>query len=803
MASIPAGQDRTACGRHNGSHPHPIPFRSGNNVTDNESQDRIEGRQLDVIQRLGRIGYWEFAPAARTIALPEASHRLLAEILGRSTADCPSFLQALPDGEGERFQRCLDEAIAGAAPFAIELDLATASGGSARLSVRGSTVGHDAGVACVAGTFQDITDERRAEEQLLRQRDVLKTIIDNFPGAISLCDTDLRFTAYNEQFIELLEFPRSLFEEGWVHFADLARFNAERGEYGPGDPEEQVRAMTARAHDFRAHHIERQRPNGRWLEVRGTPIPSGGFVTSYIDITERKRVEAELVRAREAAEARREQVANLLDHSGQGFLSFGSDLVVDAECSRACAAMLGASPAGRSAADALFAGDAARTELLAAAVPMALAERDPWRRDTVLSLLPAEFTRGARLLRAEYKPLENGRLMVVLTDVTEERRLQGKVESEHRRLEMIVAAVTDGRDFFDTLDAYRDFIANGLPALVETPADAEAAAREAYRQTHTFKGLMNQFSFPRTPIALHDLESRLEHLRTEAGGAPLRRIAEAVRAVPLLSILEEDLQVLRDALGPEFLDRGNRFALSAAQAEQMRQLADRLLRGERIDAAAGGMREFLLAIHRLHEVPFRDILAGFDRVVRQTAARAEREVAPLTVRGSSEIRIDPLAYRPFLRSLVHVFRNAVVHGIEDPDARAAAGKARQGTISCTIAVRADRIELSIEDDGAGIDTEALRRRAVAARLAPPGDAGGAPDEHILDLVFLDNLGTRPEVTELAGRGVGLAAVRNEVLKLKGEVTARTTAGRGTQFLFTLPLQTDIIQASETPCQAGN
>ena len=147
-------------------------------------------------------------------------------------------------------------------------------------------------VGALAGfvtTYTDITEHRNTEAKLTRQRDVMRTVIDNFPGGISLCDTDLKFTTYNDQFRELLEFPVSLFDKGWVDFSELARFNANRGEYGPGVVEEQVQAVVERARDFQAHHIERLRPNGVWLEIRGTPIPSGGFVTSYIDITERKR----------------------------------------------------------------------------------------------------------------------------------------------------------------------------------------------------------------------------------------------------------------------------------------------------------------------------------------------------------------------------------------------------------------------------------------------------------------------------------------------------------------------------------
>lgn len=167
-------------------------------------------------------------------------------------------------------------------------------GNGRTLSVERTPFEFDGEIAGFVTTYADVTERTQAQEQIMRRRDELKTIIDNFPGAISLCDADLRFTAFNQQLIDLLEFPAALFAKGWVDFEDLIRFNVQRGEYGPGDPEQQVEAAMARAKNFQAHQIERMRPNGHWLEIRGAPIPSGGFVSSYIDITERKRLAAEL-----------------------------------------------------------------------------------------------------------------------------------------------------------------------------------------------------------------------------------------------------------------------------------------------------------------------------------------------------------------------------------------------------------------------------------------------------------------------------------------------------------------------------
>jgi diguanylate cyclase (GGDEF)-like protein len=144
------------------------------------------------------------------------------------------------------------------------------------------------------GVIADITARKNVEEKLLRQNDMLSAIIENFPGGISMVDADLRMVAHNEQFKKLLELPDSLVDKPVVHFEDIIRFNAERGEYGPGDTEQQVAAIVERARNFQPHQFERVRANGTALEIRGMPLPGGGFVTIYIDITERKQMEEQV-----------------------------------------------------------------------------------------------------------------------------------------------------------------------------------------------------------------------------------------------------------------------------------------------------------------------------------------------------------------------------------------------------------------------------------------------------------------------------------------------------------------------------
>ncbi len=150
-------------------------------------------------------------------------------------------------------------------------------------------------------THEDITERQMLNQRLeqnvklLSERtSLLQAIIDNFPGGIGFFDRDLRVVICNERAKEILELPERFFTEGLPYLEDIVRFNAMRGEYGPGDADAQVASKLAPAKNRTAYHFERQRPDGRVLDVRGMPIDDGGFLTTYMDITERHRSEAKI-----------------------------------------------------------------------------------------------------------------------------------------------------------------------------------------------------------------------------------------------------------------------------------------------------------------------------------------------------------------------------------------------------------------------------------------------------------------------------------------------------------------------------
>jgi C4-dicarboxylate-specific signal transduction histidine kinase len=481
------------------------------------------------------------------------------------------------------------------------------------------------------------------------------------------------------------------------------------------------------------------------------------------------------------------RLRELTDNAPVAILSFGSDLMVDTEYSRACDTLLGRSPAGRNVTEVLFREDAVNIDLFCSIIPSVLDIPDVEIRESMLSLLPTKIQLNEYFLKVEYFILESGKFMLVITDVTQEQYVTDMLNRERLLLELIVKAVSDSRNFFDTLEAFREFIEHGLARILTGATPPSAMLKELYREIHTYKGLLNQFSFPNTPKTLHDIESKLSGLQSLGDVLTSQQISSLVSPEVLRVAFDEDIAILTQALGTEFFTRGESVILSSDQALQLERLANRLLRGEVVDTSISEMRNLLNEISTLRKVTFKDVLMGFDGLLKQVAARVEKEIAPLEVQGGADIWIDPHVYRPFLHSLVHVFRNAVAHGIETPEARWEAGKNEAGKISCSVAIEGDSIKLTIADDGAGINLDALRQRAVDAGIYSATGVEHISDEEIAELIFKDNISTQQEVTELAGRGVGLAAVLSETKSLAGTVVVKTVAGQGTEFIFTLLL----------------
>lgn len=139
-----------------------------------------------------------------------------------------------------------------------------------------------------------LADTKRHDDQPTKDEHVIRTSLDSLDSGITIFDVDLRLIAANKKFLELRDIPARFGSPG-SSFEDQIRFRAERGDYGPGDPEHIVRERVEQARQFESHCVERERSDGTILEIRGDPLPEGGFIAVYTDITQRKQTDAALL----------------------------------------------------------------------------------------------------------------------------------------------------------------------------------------------------------------------------------------------------------------------------------------------------------------------------------------------------------------------------------------------------------------------------------------------------------------------------------------------------------------------------
>jgi len=251
---------------------------------------------LDRAERLAGLGAWELALDSEKLSWSDQTYRLHEVPLGTEVTMALA-LSLLSESGRVALQDAVRQAASGRA-WDLELSLHTRSGRELWVRSVGEASFDDQGALRIFGTYQDITQRRALEAQTRRANQVLRSVLENLPCALSVFDADLNLLAHNGQFRQLLEFPDELFAGPRTTFEQIIRFNASRGEYGEADDvEATVQQIIERARHPSLHQFERTRPNGRTLEVRGAPMPDGGFVTTYVDISERKRAEAEVRRA--------------------------------------------------------------------------------------------------------------------------------------------------------------------------------------------------------------------------------------------------------------------------------------------------------------------------------------------------------------------------------------------------------------------------------------------------------------------------------------------------------------------------
>ena len=339
------------------------------------------------------------------------------------------------------------------------------------------------------------------------------------------------------------------------------------------------------------------------------------------------------------------------------------------------------------------------------------------------------------------------------------------------------------------------------PALPRDEAKVHAMMRVRADALEKLVNEAGEIAITRTRVEteMHALKSALVELTENV--ARLRRelreieiAAESQLASRMQATQEKDRQ-----FDPLEFDRFTRFqeltrmmAESVNDVSTVQQTLNKV--ADDTDSALAAQarlnRELQQDLMRIRMVPIGSVVERLHRVVRQTSKEVGKR-ANLDIRGVN-VELDRSALERITGPLEHLLRNAITHGLEKPEARVAKGKPAMGEISLEVRQEGNEVTLVLADDGAGLDLERIRAKAVVHGLLAAGEMRS--DQQLAELVFAPGLSTAETVTELAGRGVGLDVVMSEVSGLGGRIELAFTPGLGTRFTLRLPLTTAVIQA---------
>ncbi|MEN6460548.1 MAG: ATP-binding protein [Syntrophomonas sp.] len=478
-----------------------------------------------------------------------------------------------------------------------------------------------------------------------------------------------------------------------------------------------------------------------------------------------------------ALENRSTQIKDIFDNVGQGFLSFGPDLLIHNEYSNECSKIFGFSPKNQSLAQLIY-PDYEQSEFLETLFIKILALEDKGKIDLYLSLLPSEAEINNRCISLEYRVV-NGYFITILTDITERRLLEAEMEEEKTTLRMLVKAIVYYDTFIECIEDFKDFADYKLYEILDAAYSVDKKVNEVYRNIHTFKGNFSQFDTLNIVKKLHNMETVIGQVRDNNSLTDEKSLRETMQQFDMKKWLEADMKIITNFLGEEFWKNKDTFKVDKQRLDEIEEkMLEFLPRKE--------YASLLPYIRKLRYKSFKEMLKCYPEYVLQLAERLGKSIHPFIIEGD-DILVDNDYYHSFARSLIHVFRNMVDHGIEYMDERITLGKSEMGSIKCRVEPLNDHIRLIISDDGAGIDMDKIRETAIALGKYSEAEIAAFDEERLNNLIYEDFISTSDSVTFISGRGVGLSAVKEETEKINGIIKVETKIGIGTEYIFDLPV----------------
>lgn len=451
--------------------------------------------------------------------------------------------------------------------------------------------------------------------------------------------------------------------------------------------------------------------------------------------------------------SRNKDMRVLLDSVEQGFLTVDRNGTMSEQRSRYLDDLLGKAPSDLLV-DWIGKHDASAADWFEMGLDEVFADMLPV--EVTLDQLPKRCLAGNRTLSLRYHPVYGEQILdsiaVVITDITAEVERE-LLEVENREILAMIDRISADRSGFLEFFQEAEDIIEGL----RSHDDCDLTVLK--RQIHTLKGNASIFKLDRIAAACHAIERHI----AEYGNLPVG--AEWTELFGSWASTRGNLRRLVSDV--------NTNSINLHDAEY-RALLSSIIKYQPRDELAKRVASWQLEPTECR----------LQRLAEQARLLAKRlgKGAIVTRVESENLRVDPRAWAPFWSAFVHLIRNAIDHGIENPENRRIKGKCETGKLTLSSYIDGDRFVVAVADDGKGINWNSVRSKAES--LGHPATT----HDDLVNALFMDGLSTASEVTEISGRGIGMNAVRQACLDLKGEVFVDSETDVGMTVRFKFPIR---------------
>ncbi len=477
---------------------------------------------------------------------------------------------------------------------------------------------------------------------------------------------------------------------------------------------------------------------------------------------------------------RTEDIKILLDHSGQAFLSLDEDSRIQPDYSKLTNLYIGDNIRNMDLWNILYEESSETADLMRTAVSRAIHEGSLMRRNSYISLLPEVLQFNNHELAIEYKWIKTDfkeQIMMIMTDVTYEKSLIEQIDIETRDNRSNLKIILNSQEFWMIYDEFEEFLTTKVYKEIDMEPDFLTLRGYISKKLHYFKGSFSIYGLDSVVEEIHRLESILSSI-TKDSRATIRSL---IRTTRVLNLLKNRLNRMAVYEGVDIYAYKDAVLVSKSKMVKISK-ALKMEFGDQADT-------FIEDISALNHLPFRKMFESYVDYVSLIGNDIGKKINPLQISGG-DFMIDPTPYEGFSRSMVHIFRNMIDHGIEKPEIRFERGKTIAGNIELKISKESrDEIEfihLEVFDDGGGINQEQLKRTAAKSLNFSEKLIDRMKDEDLYQLIFAPEVSTKVNGDIVSGRGLGMTLVKDQILELGGTIKVNSIEAEGVSYVIELP-----------------